>query len=329
VVTGPILHLDVDAFFAAVEVRDDPGLAGLPLAVGEGVVACASYEAREWGVHAGMTVPRAHQTCPRLVTTPPRPAAYQQASKELFALVEARAEAVQPGSVEEAFVRLPGLTWAGAEGTARELRRTVRAELGLPVSIGVGRTKLIAKLASRAAKPGGVVVIDLADEPAVRNALRVDELWGIGPVTRDRLTDAGLHTVADLRGWTMAQLVEIAGTAMGRRLHQIATATDDADVRPLPPRRSFSVQRTTPTRTRDLAAELARRLRAEHLTCRTLHVRLGDRRAKARFDPPTDDPVRLAEAAVRLAGDHRTTARLMVTDLRPADRPAQPPLPGL
>ncbi|MPZ80030.1 MAG: hypothetical protein GEV28_06370 [Actinophytocola sp.] len=116
---------------------------------------------------------------------------------------------------------------------------------------------------------------------------------------------------------------------MGRRLHQIATGTDDTDVRPLPPRRSFSVQRSAPTHTRELAAELARRLRAERLTCRTLHVRLGGRKVKVRFDPPTNDPRRLTEAAVRLAGDHKTTAALMVTDLRPEDRPAQPPLPGL
>jgi DNA polymerase-4 len=328
-VSPPILHVDVDAFFVAVEVRDDPDLAGLPLAVAEQVVACASYEARAWGVHAGMTVGRATRTCPPLVVARLRGAAYERASADLFALLDEVAAAVEPGSVEEAFVRLPGLGWPDVDTAAAGLRERIRDGVGLPVSIGVGRTKLMAKLASRAAKPGGIVVTTPGDEPAVRDALRIDELWGVGPTTRDRLADAGLHTVADLRTWSVAALAAVAGTAMGRRLYRIAAGTDDTELTPPPPRRSFSVKRSAPAPVADLAATLAGRLRAAHLACHTLHMRQNGQHARARFDPPTNDPDVLARAVSRLVGRPATGAQLTVTDLVPDDRPAQPPLPGL
>jgi DNA polymerase-4 len=328
-VSPPILHVDVDAFFVAVEVRDDPGLAGLPLAVADQVVACASYEARAWGVHAGMTVGQAVRACPRLVTVRLRPGAYERASADLFTLLHEVAEAVEAGSVEEAFVRLPGLGWPDVDGAAAGLRDRIRDGVGLPVSIGAGRTKLMAKLASRAAKPGGIVVTTPDAEPAVRDALRVDELWGVGPTTHARLADAGVVTVADLRTWSVDALAAVAGTAMGRRLYRIAAGTDDTELAPPPPRRSFSVQRSAPAPVADLAGTLAGRLRAAHLACHTLHMRQNGERARARFDPPTNDPDVLAAAVLRLAGRPITGAQLTVTDLVPQDRPAQPPLPGL
>jgi DNA polymerase-4 len=341
-VTGPpLLHVDVDAFFVAVERRDDPGLSGLPLAVVDRVVSCASYEARAWGVHAGMRAAQAHRACPVLVTVPSRAAAYEQASAELFALLRSGA-AVEAGSMEEAFLAVPGLSWADAPGAAARLRARIGADLGLPVSIGVGRTKLLAKIAGRRAKPNGVVVVDPAAEDEVRRALRIADLWGVGPATRDRLADADIGTVADLAARSLAELVEIAGTAMGRRLYRIATGTDDATIRPPAPRRSYSVSRTTPARRtpepylRELAAELAARLRAgDHLA---RHVQLslltpdGEPVARRRLAGHTASAAALAAAVVELARElGRPAARrvtIVVSDLAPATS-AQDTLPGL
>ncbi len=339
--TGPpLLHVDVDAFFVAVERRDDPGLSGLPLAVVDRVVSCASYEARALGVHAGMRAAQAHRACPTLVTVPARAAAYERASDELFALLRAGA-AVEAGSMEEAFLAVPGLDWPDASATATRLRQRVRTDLGLPVSIGVGRTKLIAKLASRRAKPNGIVVIDPAREPAVRRALRVADLWGVGPVTRERLAEADLDTVDDLHTRSLAELVELTGVAMGRRLRRIADGTDDATIRPPAPRRSYSVSRTTPARRaaesylRDLAAELAERLRkgdheARHVQ---LSLRTDDRDpiARTRLPRHTADPHTLSGAVLALVAElgdpvaRRVT--ITVADLAPAR--TQDTLPGL
>lgn len=339
--TAPLLHVDVDAFFVAVERRDDPGLRGLPLAVVDRVVSCASYEARAWGVHAGMRAAAAHRACPRLVTVPSRVAAYERASAELFALFREGAE-VEAGSMEEAFLAVPGLTWQHAERAARDLRRRVGDRLGLPVSVGVGRTKLVAKIASRRAKPNGVVVVDPAEEPALRRALRVAELWGIGGVTGDRL-EAGIGTVADLSTRSLDELVDIAGTAMGRRLYRIAAGTDDATIREPSPRRSFSVSRTTAPRRSPvpylemLAGELAGRLRAARRAARVVQLGLrtgdGDLVARSRLGEHTADQARLAAAVVELAaglGDpvaRRVT--ITVSDLGNFDPSAQNSLPGL
>jgi DNA polymerase-4 len=341
-VTGPpLLHVDVDAFFVAVERRDDPGLSGVPLAVVDRVVSCASYEARAWGVHAGMRAAEAHRACPVLVTVPSRPVAYERASAELFALLRSGA-AVEAGSMEEAFLAVPGLSWANAPGAAERLRVRIRADLGLPVSIGVGRTKLLAKIAGRRAKPGGVVVIDPAAEDGVRRALRIADLWGVGPATRDRLAEADIGTVADLAARSLAELVAIAGTAMGRRLHRIATGTDDAAIRPPAPRRSYSVSRTTPARRtpepylRELAGELAARLRAGDHVARHVQLSLltpdGEPAARTRLPAHTASAGALADAVAGLARElGRPAARrvtIVVSDLAPAT-PAQDTLPGL
>ena len=340
--SAPLLHVDVDAFFVAVERRDDPGLQGVPLAVVDRVVSCASYEARAFGVHAGMRGNEAHRVCPQLVTVPSRSTVYERASEELFGLLRAGA-AVEAGSMEEAFLAVPGLTWAGAGAAAEALRRRIGDALGLPVSVGVGRTKLMAKIASRRAKPNGVVVIDPAEEAVVRPSLRVADLWGIGGVTRDRLADADLGTVADLAERTLDELVDIAGTAMGRRLHRIATGTDDATIRPPSPRRSFSVSRTTPRRPapvtylEELARELAGRLRAADRVGR--HVQLGlltaggEIVARKRLSAHTDAQGTLAEAVVSLAAElgHPVARRVTITvsDLAVFDPEAQNTLPGL
>jgi DNA polymerase IV len=335
----PLLHVDVDAFFVAVDRRDDPGLRGLPLAVVDWVVSCASYEARALGVRAGMRAADAYRVCPTLVAVPSRAEAYEQASAELFAMLRAGA-AVEAGSMEEGFLAVPGLDWPAAEETAARLRERIRVELELPVSIGVGRTKLIAKIASRRAKPNGIVVIDPAAEPAVRRALRVADLWGIGPATQDRLADAGIGTVADLSSIPPAELVEIAGTAMGRRLHRIAAGTDDATIRAPTPRRSFSVSRTTPAQRqpepylRELTGELAARLRDAGRLARRVELALltpsGEPVARTRLPQHTAATDTLADAVVTLAGQlgNPVSRRVMITvaDLVPARTAAQRPL---
>ncbi|MCO1658914.1 Y-family DNA polymerase [Pseudonocardia humida] len=274
----PLLHVDADAFFASVELRDDPSLRGLPMAVADVVVMCASYPARLLGVRAGVPTRMALLDCPQLVTVRPRPQVYERVSRELFALLGEVAATVEPGSMEEAFLDVPGLAWSDAADLGTALRARVRDELGLPVSVGVGRTKLIAKLASRAAKPDGLRVVDPATEARLRPALRVDRLWGVGARTLDRLRPHDVTTVADLARYSPDELCAMVGTAMGRRLHAVVTGTDDATVRVPGPRRSVSAQRVPvpPARhaaeLRRLAATVAERLTAEGLACRRLEL---------------------------------------------------------
>ena len=182
-----ILHADADAFFASVEQRDDPRLRGRPMVVAHEVVACPSYEARALGIHAGMSLRQVQRRWPEVLVTGYRSEAYEEASARLFEVFRRFTPLVEPGSVEEAFLDVTGRDRGDPGGMAAALRSAARDEVGLPVSVGVGRTKLMAKLASRRAKPDGLVVVDAALEAHVRPRLRLDELWGVGP---DDLTEA-------------------------------------------------------------------------------------------------------------------------------------------
>jgi len=246
-----ILHADADAFFASVEQRDDPRLRGRPMVVAHEVVACPSYEARGLGIHAGMPLGQVRRRWPHVLVTGYRPEAYEAASAGLFEVFRRFTPLVEPGSIEEAFLDVEGRDRGDPGALAVALRSTCRDEVGLPVSVGVGRTKLMAKLASRRAKPDGLVVVDAELEARVRPRLRLDELWGVGPTTWGRLHAAGLLVVADLRGWSEDDLKRIVSTAMARRLLAIADGTDDATIRLPGPRRSVSASRSLPpTRTR-------------------------------------------------------------------------------
>lgn len=248
-----LIHADADAFFASVEARDDPALRGRPFAVASVVVACPSYEARALGIHGGMPVRQAERVAPGLVVVPPRYAAYEDASEHLFALFRSVTSWVEPGSMEEAFldVRPQGLDPAA---TAHALRRRARAELGLVVSMGVGTTKLMAKVGSRRAKPDGLVVISRGEDRVVRRALRIEELWGVGRESAAALVAQGIRTVADLEGREVRDLTALVGTLVGRRLAAIAAATDDACVRLPGARRSAGAQRTISPATRSRSA---------------------------------------------------------------------------
>lgn len=241
---NPILHADADAFFASVEARDHPELADVPFVViaelGE-VVACPNYPARAYGIHGGMTLRQARNRCPDLVTVPGGFDRYERASLDLFALFGRYAAAIEPGSMEEAFLDVGA---SDPVETASRLRREARAEIGLPLSVGVGRTKLVAKLASRRAKPDGLVVIVGDAERQLRDELRIADVWGIGQVTRERLCDIGIHTVRDLERIALPELTPVVGLAMARRLVSIADGTDDAAVRAPRPGRLISGERT-------------------------------------------------------------------------------------
>jgi DNA polymerase-4 len=242
--TGPpIFHVDADAFYVSVEQRDAPGLRGAPLVVADEVVCCASYEARARGVRSGMVVAHARGLCPELVAVAPRWEAYTDAAAALFDRLRAIAVAVEAAAFDEAFVDLGIDGWDDALDAAHRVRRDVRTRLGLPVSVGVARSKLLAKIANRRAKPDGVVAIEPDDEPRVRARLAIGELWGVGPATRAKLKVQGIESVAALAPYSPRDLASIVGTAMARRLFRIAHALDDARVLPRRPQPSARAAR--------------------------------------------------------------------------------------
>jgi DNA polymerase-4 len=244
-----LIHADGDAFFASVEARDDPSLTGAPFAVASHVVLSASYAARAHGIHGAMPLRQAQRLHPGLRVVEPHPARYEAASAELFALFRELTPFVEPGSLEEAFL---DVTLAGKEPIeqARLLRRRARDELGLPVSVGVGTTKLMAKVASRRAKPDGMVVIARGEDRALRRALRLEEVWGVGPAKVEALRRQGIRTVGDLVDREVRELTPIVGVMIARRLAAVAAGTDDATIKVPGERRSAGASRTLMRATR-------------------------------------------------------------------------------
>jgi DNA polymerase-4 len=239
-----ILHADADAFFASVEQRDDPSLRGRPTIVGGGVVMAASYEARAYGIHGGMGGRRARELCPHAVVVPPRFEAYTEASRALFDLFEETAPLVEGMSLEEAFLDVRGLE--RISGTPRQigarLRRQARERVGLAVTVGVARTKVLAKMASRAAKPDGLLVIHPDREREFLRPLPVEALWGVGDVTAGKLHSRGIHTIEQLGLVDEAELARFLGRHAGRHLHAIAHNRDPRRVRRGRRRRSIGTQ---------------------------------------------------------------------------------------
>ena len=243
-----ILHVDMDCFFAAVEVLDDPSLRGLPVIVGgtgsRGVVASCSYEARATGVRSAMPMGEARRRCPRAVILSGRHDRYAEVSRELHRVFATITPVVEPISLDEAFLDVSGShrLLGTSEAIAHEVRARVRQFLQLECSVGVARSKLIAKLASRAAKPiatrsgprpgPGVVVVTAAEELAFLQPRPVRDLWGVGPRTAERLARFGIATVGDVARLDEASLVRILGPAAGRQLHALAWAKDDRRVVP-------------------------------------------------------------------------------------------------
>jgi DNA polymerase-4 len=228
-----ILHADLDAFFASVEQRDQPQLRGRPVIVGMGVVLAASYEARAYGIHSAMSGGRARRLCPDAIVVRPRMSAYSEASKEVYRLFEHHSPLVEGLSIDEAFLDVRGLeriTGSPAEIAAR-LRRDVRDQLGLPLTVGVACTKFLAKVASGVAKPDGLLVVPAGGERAFLHPLPVERLWGVGPVTARKLHDRGLVTVGRVAQVPEPALVAMLGQAVGRQLHALAHNRDPRRVR--------------------------------------------------------------------------------------------------
>jgi DNA polymerase IV len=200
VVVPPVLHADLDAFYASVEQRDDPALRGRPVIVGGGVVLAASYEARRVGVVSGMGGREARRRCPHAVTVPCRFETYSEASDAVFDIFRSVTPLVEPLSVDEAFLDVSGAfrLFGDPVTIAMGLRRRVRAEVGLPLSVGVASTKHLAKVASAQAKPDGLCVVEYGDEVAFLHPLPVEVLWGVGRVTAERLRSLGVRRVGDL-----------------------------------------------------------------------------------------------------------------------------------
>jgi DNA polymerase-4 len=281
-----ILHADLDSFYASVEQRDDPRLRGRPVVVGGGVVLAASYEAKAHGVRTAMGGARARRLCPAAAVVPPRMAAYSAASRAVFAIFRDTAPVVEGLSIDEAFLDVRGMEhFAGTpKEIADRLRRRVREEVGLPITVGVARTKFLAKVASGVAKPDGLLVVPPDDELGFLHPLAVERLWGVGPVTSRKLRERGIATVGQVAQLPEPLLVSIVGRAAGRHRHALAHNRDPRRVRGGRRRRSMGAQRALgrgPRSTADLDAtlvalvdRLARRLRAARRACRTVVLRL-------------------------------------------------------
>jgi DNA polymerase IV len=227
-----ILHADADAFYASVEQRDDPRLRGRPVIVGAGVVLAASYEARACGVRTAMSGGQARRLCPRAIVVAPRMSAYAEASKALFRVFEETTPLVEGLSIDEAFLDVRGLD--RISGTPLEiavrLRRAVRERVGLPLTVGVARTKSLAKVASGVAKPDGLLVVPPDAELDFLRPLAVERLWGVGPVTARKLRARGIATVGDVGRLAEERLVTMLGPAGGRHLHALAHNRDPRPV---------------------------------------------------------------------------------------------------
>jgi len=281
-----ILHADLDAFYASVEQRDDPRLRGRPVIVGGGVVLAASYEAKAAGVRTAMGGLQARRLCPRAVVVPPRMGVYAKASKAVFEVFRQTTPLVEGLSIDEAFLDVGGLRAISGTPTeiAVRLRAEVRERVGLPITVGVARTKFLAKVASGVAKPDGLLVVPPEGELAFLHPLAVERLWGVGPVTADKLRARGVRTVGEVARLGEPTLVSLVGQAAGRHLHALAHNRDPRPVDTGRRRRSIGSQRAlgrSPRSPEDLDAVLiglgervTRRMRSAGRAGRTVVLRL-------------------------------------------------------
>ncbi len=229
---GTILHADLDAFYAAVEQRDDSRLRGRPVIVGAGVVLAASYEAKAYGVRTAMGGAQARRLCPQAVVVAPRMSAYAEASKAVYQVFDDTTPLVEGLSIDEAFLDVRGLERLSGSPIeiAARLRRAVRQRVGLPITVGVARTKFLAKVASGVAKPDGLLVVPPQAELSFLHPLPVERLWGVGTVTARKLRDRGIATVGQVAWLDEDELVAIVGRGTGRHLYALAHNRDPRPV---------------------------------------------------------------------------------------------------
>ena len=346
-----VLHADLDAFYASVEQRDAPELRGRPVIVGGGVVLAASYEAKARGVRTAMGGRQARELCPDAVVVPPRMDAYSDASKQVFAIFRDTTPLVEGLSIDEAFLEVGGLRRiAGSpEQIAARLRERVRVEAGLAISVGVARTKFLAKVASAVSKPDGLLVVEPDREEEFLLPLPVERLWGVGAVTAEKLHRYGVRTVGQLAELEAATAERMLGKATGAHVHALARLRDPRPVDTTRRRGSIGSQRALGSRPRSaeeldliltqIVDRLARRLRDGGRVCRTvvLRLRFGDFSKATRsrsLRAPTDRTAvlltvaraLLAAAQPELADRGITLLALSLSQLDRADR-VQPELP--
>jgi DNA polymerase IV len=281
-----ILHADADSFYASVEQRDDPTLRGKPVIVGPGIVLAASYEAKAFGVYTPMPVSRAKRLCPGAVVVSARMSAYSDASKALFEVFNDFSGLVEGISIDEAFLDVRGLRrLSGAPiDIAARLKKAVRERVGLPLSIGIARTKFLAKVASGVSKPDGLLLVPPESELDFLHPLPVEALWGVGVVTSKKLRSSGITTVRQVAQLSEQTLVQMLGRGPGRQIHALSHNRDPRPVTVGRRRRSMGSQRAIGRGNKSASSidallvgivdRLARRMRSARRVCRTVILRL-------------------------------------------------------
>ena len=312
-----ILHADLDAFYASVEQLLNPDLRGKPIAVGGGVVLAASYEAKAFGVKGGMAGRKARELCPHLIFVGGNFSEYQRLGDAAIGVIGDFTPLVERISIDEAFADVAGCThlFGSPADIAAEIRRRVRDQLGLPISVGVARTKHLAKIASQVAKPDGLVIVDPATELDFLHDLPVGLMWGVGPVTEAKLRADGILTIGQLANRSGRSLERLLGHAVGEKLAALAWNRDHREIRTRHRARSAGAQSALGRRPatgevckpvlRHLADRVAARLRAKDLAGRTVtvRVRFADMRAVTRsltLDVPISATAMVAEIAEEL-----------------------------
>jgi DNA polymerase IV len=319
-----ILHVDLDAFFAAVEQLDDPSLRGRPVVVGglgaRGVVSTASYEARTFGVRSAMPMARARKACPHATFLSPRMARYAEKSREVMAILGSISPLVEQLSIDEAFVDVAGAgrLLGDPAQIAALIRRRVHDETGLSLSVGVASTKFLAKLLSDLAKPDGMLVVEPGAERAFLAPLPMSRLWGVGPATLAKLERMGLRTIGDVAAVDEQALAGALGSGLGAHLSALARNDDPRDVVPERDAKSIGAEETFATDLRSAARcerELVRltdracaRLRGSGLAARTVNLKIRfadfETRTRARtLADPTDVSTVVLEVARELLAE--------------------------
>lgn len=347
-----IMHADLDSFYASVEQRDDPSLRGRPVVVGGGIVLAASYDAKRLGISTPMPEFRARRLCPDLVVVPPRFDAYTAASRAVFDVFHHTTPLVEGMSIDEAFLDVAGLrriAGAPAEIAAR-LRSDVLERVGLPITVGVARTKFLAKVASGVAKPDGLLVVEPDGELDFLHPLPVGRLWGVGPVTERTLAERGIRTVGDVARLGEQHLIAVLGVGAGRHLHALAHNRDPRRIDTGRRRRSIGSQQALGRGPKDadviealllgIVDRVTRRMRRADRVGRTIRLRLrfddfqrATRSRTLRHETASTDPI--AEVAVSLLRAQRemiesrglTLIGLSVGNLRGVDDSEQLLLP--
>jgi len=336
-VEATLLHADLDAFYASVEQLLDPRLRGKPVAVGGGVVLAASYEAKAFGVQSGMSGRNARELCPRLIFVRGHFSEYQRLGDAAINILGDYTPLIERMSIDEAFADVAGCThlFGSPAEIARKVRRRVRSELGLAISVGVARTKHLAKIASQVAKPDGLVVVDPLTELDFLHDLPVELMWGVGPVTQGRLGQLGVRTIGQLAQMHGRSLQRLLGSATADKLTALSWNRDPREIITHRRARSAGAQSALGAKPADervygpalrhLADRIAARLRARALSGRTVSVRVrfADLRAVTRsvtFDSPISATTVLAEVAAGLVrtalAQHPHKAKISLLGIR-------------